>query len=92
MGGFADFCNGTSLHGWSFVPGKCHMKRLFWLIAIFCFILMTVYFLRDTITDFQAATIKVNVEDRAASLDDVYFPSVAVCNVNPIRLDHLYEN
>ena len=92
MGGFADFCHETSLHGWSFVPGKCHLKRLFWLIAIFGFILLTVLFLKDTISDFHASTIKVNVEDRAASLDDVYFPSVAVCNVNPIRLGLSFVN
>ena len=37
------------------------------------------------IADFEAKTTRIVSEDRHASLDDVYFPSLVVCNINDFR-------
>ena len=89
MGAFSDFCAQTSLHGWVFVGDKgkrCFsLKKAFWFPVILCVIISAVCSLKHTLENFDEDKIKVDVEDRAAGLDEVYFPSIAICNVNPIR-------
>ena len=89
MGAFSDFCAQTSLHGWVFVGDKgqgCFsLKKAFWFPVILCVVILAVCFLKNTLDNFGEDKIKVDVEDRAAGLEEVYFPSIAICNVNPIR-------
>ena len=33
---------------------------------------------------------KINIEDRSADLKDTFFPSVVICNVNPLRKSFIY--
>ena len=35
--------------------------------------------------------IEVYTETRTASLDEVFFPSLVVCNVNPLRKSFMYD-
>ena len=89
MEAFTYFCSQTSLHGWTFLGDKgkgcLTLKKVFWLPVIFSLAVLSVYLLRDTLANYSQDTIKVQVDDRAAGLEDVYFPSIAICNVNPLR-------
>ena len=32
----------------------------------------------------------LNINDRTSSLDDIYFPSISICNINPLRKSFIY--
>ncbi len=36
-------------------------------------------------TEFKEATVAYNLESRTISLDDVFFPSTVICNMNTLR-------
>ena len=97
MGAFSEFCAQTSLHGWVFVGDKgqgqgcLSLKKTFWFLVILGLLIYLVYLLNNTLTNFGEDTIKVDVEDRAGGLEDVYFPSIAICNVNPIRYEENHQ-
>ena len=89
---FQEFCSKTSMHGWGFIgaPNTSHMQRLFWLLVIFGSAGGAVYLLQDTVDNFTSYTTKINIEDRSANLKETYFPSVVVCNINPLRKSFIY--
>ena len=88
LDGFHNFCGETSFHGWRFLGerNKSIGQKVFWAFVIFGFSGLLVWFSELAITDYTSSTIKVGIADRSAPLDDAFFPSVVVCNINPLRL------
>ena len=89
---FQEFCCKTSMHGWGFVgaPSTPVWHRIFWLLVIFSSVGAAVYLLKDTVDDFTSYTTKINIEDRSKDLEEAFFPSVVVCNINPLRKSFIY--
>ena len=81
-----DFAQETSLNGWSFLakPGLSWIQRLFWILAIVISVSGAVYFNMTFLNEFFAATVLVTVKSVSASLNNVIFPSIVVCNHNQV--------
>ena len=89
---FRDFSSQTSFHGWRFIGerGGGAFQRTFWSLVIFASLIGVTYLSREAILEFTNSTIKISTEDRSAPLDDAFFPSVVVCNINPLRKSFIY--
>ena len=71
-------------------PHKHWAKRFFWSVAFFgalSFFLIACY---TTIMDFSTKTTHIISEDRHASLDEVFSPSLVVCNNNEFSRSFVY--
>ena len=87
-----DFSRETSLDGWSFLskPGLSWIRRLFWIIAIIGSVSGAVYFNLMFLKEFFDATVLVTVKSASASLNNVIFPSIVVCNHNQVKNIRIY--
>ena len=89
---FNDFVSNTSMHGWSFFgsPNGSRTQKLFWLIVLISVIVFGGYLLSNSIMIYMASYTIINVKDRTSSLDDIHFPSLVICNINPLRKSFIY--
>ena len=86
---FSDFCRRTSLHGWHHLTEASHppreKRKHFWILIIIASIGVASFFLFTSVDDFTSRYVVTNIDTTTASLHDVYFPSVIICNINQIR-------
>ena len=89
---FHNFCDQTSLHGWSFIGDRQFGfgQTLFWSLVILGSIGTLSFLSHLQVTEFFDSTIKVDIKDRSAPLDEAFFPSVVICNINPLRKSFIY--
>ena len=89
---FNDFVTNTSLHGWSFFgsPNGSTAQKLFWFVVLTGSFFAAGYFIRLNVLIFANTYTIINIEDRTADLDNIHFPSVAICNINPLRKSFIY--
>ena len=92
VGVFNNFCSSTSMHGWSFFgsPQASFFQKLFWLLVILFSFAVSLKLIHFQSYFYLNSFIKINIEDRSADLEDTYFPSVVICNVNPLRKSFIY--
>ncbi len=45
----------------------------------------------EIIQEFREATVQYNLESATVSLDEVYFPSIVICNMNNLRRSFIYS-
>ncbi len=84
---FEQFCDTTSLHGFKFlyVGESKIVANLFWSFVIIMTMGTSALFMRSNIEEFTDTTVAYNLESPTVPLDDVFFPSVAFCNMNSLR-------
>ena len=89
---FHNFCRQTSMHGWQFIGDRQFGFRqaLFWIFVILGSMGTLSLFSQEAISEYSASTVKVDIKDRSAPLDNAFFPSVMICNVNPLRKSFIY--
>ena len=92
LGVFHNFCSSTSMHGWSFFgsPQASYWQKLFWLLVILSSFSVSLWLIQIQTYFYLTSFVKINIEDRSADLGDTYFPSVVICNVNPLRKSFIY--
>ena len=89
---FNDFVTNTSLHGWSFFgsPTGSTFQKIFWFAVLSGSFFAAGYFIILNVNIFLSTYIIINIEDRTSDLDNIHFPSVAICNINPLRKSFIY--
>ena len=92
LGVFNNFCSTTSMHGWSFFgsPEASCFQKFFWLVVILFSFSVSLWLIHIQTDLYLNSFTKINIEDRSAGLEDTYFPSVVVCNINPLRKSFIY--
>ena len=87
-----DFADQTSLHGWRFIGDRQFGigQALFWTLVILSSMGALSFLSYQAITEYTDSTIKVEIKDRSAPLDEAFFPSVAICNISPLRKSFIY--
>merc|ERR1719458_1571161 len=92
------FCDDTSLHGWSYIPRFSLAGSLGWLHRILWFLLVlsSVCFAWYNVWNlfkeyYFEQTPVITTSTTTGSLNEVYFPSVTVCNLNQIRMSQAYR-
>ncbi len=85
--GFGQFCDLTSLHGWKFFPVSNFKNThvAFWSLIMCGSILGASYIITNHIQEFFSSSVAYNLESPTVPLDEVYFPSVTICNMNALR-------
>ena len=84
---FQDTFGKISFHGLSYLGDKnvSGFKKIFWLVVFLAGLLTFTFLARDTISDFLSTKTKIQIAETHASLSEVVFPSVVVCNNNKFR-------
>ena len=87
-----DFVTNTSMHGWSFfgAPQSSTYQKLFWFLVLIISFACSGYLIKENTVIFMTSFTIINLEDRSRDLDDVYFPSIVICNINPLRKSFIY--
>ena len=85
--GLRQFCDVTSLHGWKFfsVSNFKHSHVAFWTLIMLASIIGASYIITNHIQEFFSSSVSYNLESPTVPLDQVFFPSVVVCNMNSLR-------
>jgi len=91
------FCGDTSLHGLQYVPrfsgagsiGWLH--RLAWFLLVSSSVCFAWYNVWNLLDEFYQQRPKITISDTTGPLQEVYFPSVTVCNLNQIRISQTYR-
>ena len=93
MENLKDFCERTSLHGWSFLPyrGFKPLQTVFWLATIIASIVGASIIIFDHYIEFQNATVSYQIESPTVPLEQVFFPSISLCNMNKLRKSFIYS-
>ena len=80
------YCNQTSLHGLSYiVTEKPKLSRIFWVIIVIIFKCFSLFFVFTGYTEFVNSKTITSINSTTASLADLYFPSVFICNINQVN-------
>ena len=84
---FEEFCEETTLNGWYYMAKQNLTKcsRLFWASMILSSIGLAFFFCIGIVTEFMNSNVIITVDSVSASLDNVLFPSMLVCNQNQVR-------
>ena len=94
---FKEFCDQTSLHGWSYLEKGETMKiltilkRILWSCVIIGSAIACGLFVVKRIIEYVESDVVIRTESRSESLSEIYFPSVVICNINPLRKSFMYE-
>ena len=84
---FHKFCSHTTLHGWSYLAagsddGPSNLRAALWWTVLLALYTAAGLLVINNTQAFLDSTIQTTITSRSASLKDVYFPSVTVCNIN----------
>ena len=60
------------------------LRTLFWLFILSASIASAVYMMALNIREFYSATVAFNLDSPTRPLDDVFFPSAVICNMNAL--------
>ena len=88
---FEDFCQQTSIHGWSFLLFKGYgiFQILFWITIIAGSFVSCMYMISLNLQEFKQATVEFETISLTENLDDIFFPSIFVINANQQRKSYL---
>ena len=91
---FFEFCEDTTLHGWNYLVKRNISKssRLFWAFVIFLSIGLAVVSCHGIISEFLVSDVIITVDSVSATLDNVLFPSIVVCNQNQVSISGWPKN
>ena len=81
-----DFCTKTSIHGFSYIVNECKLiSKIFWFIVSFTMISIGITFFANGVKEFFTSSM-TSINTTTASMQNVYFPSVYLCNINQVSL------
>ena len=83
MGLWESYCGDTSLHGYQYIGRK--EKRVFWTGIVLGSYVLAIYFLGSNISDYMDSSTVTTLQSTTSSLNNIFYPSVTVCNTNQIR-------
>ena len=75
----------TSIHGWPYLASEAGLIRKgLWLATILVTSGVALYFMRQNIVEYLESDVVTLLNTTTASLSDIYFPTVTVCNINQV--------
>ena len=81
--GFYQFCQQTSLHGWNYIQSESGIirKTVWFILILFHYVIATVFIWKN-FQEYSSATTITTIQSTTASLDEITFPSLYICNLN----------
>ena len=80
------FLSSYNIYHYCFLPRR--ERQPFWAMIILMSISFAVYFVAYNTNEYLQSFTVTNLKSTTSSLDNIYFPSVTVCNMNQIRFVH----
>ena len=81
--GFSGYCKQTSLHGWNYIQSENSvLTKIMWFVLILLHYIMATIFIWKNFQEYSNGSTIATVQSTTASLDEITFPSVYVCNLN----------
>ena len=81
--GLSKYCQETSLHGWQYVQlEKRVLAKIMWFLVIFLHYVTATIFIWKNFQEYNNGATITTMVSTTASLDEVTFPSLYVCNLN----------
>ena len=75
----------TSIHGWPYLASESGLIRKgLWFATILVTSGWALYFMRENIVEYRNSDVVTLLNTTTASLSEVYFPTVTICNVNQV--------
>jgi hypothetical protein len=91
--GFSNYCQQTTLHGWQYLETEPGLwRKIIWALVILISMVASITFMVMNIGEFVNATTVTSIGSTTASLGDITFPSVIICNVNQVTRVSIYSN
>ena len=88
--GVSTYCQQTSLHGWQYLDSESGcVRKFFWFLIVFASVVASVVFLVLNTMEYMEATTQTTIDSTTASLKEIKFPAVYVCNVNQVSKSFL---
>ena len=90
---FNSFCRHTTLHGWQYMAEQSftRLQKFFWALILFVSVFCATVLIYNNLQIFKNATVVTTVDTMTAPLDDIFFPSITVCNLNQARRSFFEE-
>ncbi len=81
------YCSRTSLHGFAFLayPGRTGPQAAFWAAVILASAAGALFVVWTNVKDFVESSVSYDLATPTQPLDDVFFPSLVLCNMNQLR-------
>ena len=87
---FQDYCESTSLHGYSYLfISSSLIGKIFFALIIIIFTSVGMFFLGLNFDQYKKSTTNIKIETTTAPLSEAVFPSVTVCNFNQLEASYL---
>ena len=89
---FKLYCKCTSLHGFNFLafPGQTPPRTIFWTTVLVTSFAGSLLLVGTNTRDFAASSVSYDLQTPTQPLDDVFFPSIVICNMNQLRSSFIY--
>ena len=91
---FHEFCEETTLNGWYYMAKKniTRYSRFYWMGVIMSSLLGAFALCYGIVVEFLDSNVIITVQSVSASLDEVTFPSLVICNQDQVLfLFHLSD-
>ena len=89
---WANFCNQTTLHGWSYVAGEKHIsQKILWIVTLTSAYSLAAYLAIKNLNDYMNSTTVTSINTIMAPLSDLSFPTIHICNTNQVTHSFLKE-
>ena len=81
------FCDTTTLHGWSRLTAKpTSLPRIiFWVLLIITSVILSGVLIFDSIEEYLNSDVATNLVTHTGSLSEAAFPKILICNVYKLR-------
>ena len=89
---WTNFCNQTTLHGWSYVVGEKHTpQKLLWVVTLISAYSLATYLAISNLNEFMKSTTETSIGTTVQPLIDLSFPTIHICNTNQITHSFIKE-
>lgn len=91
---FRDFCRSTSIAGYKNIIGDSEtplIEKIIWFFGNLGVLIMSLYILGQSIVQFNESPTAVTLENQSYDVRNLFFPAVAVCNINQMSKRRTYE-
>ena len=80
-----NYCNRTSIHGCRYIESESTwMKKIFWILITLAMTVLAMYLVTYIIIEYKDSKPLIYIKSTTAPLNQLYFPSVFVCNINQV--------
>ena len=80
------------MHGWALFGSQQTPRgqKIFWFSILSTFLALAGFLIKENITAYEASLTTIKTVERTADLNDAFFPSVVICNINQLRKSFIY--